>query len=210
MVAVRGSGQQGFLAFDDVEFHQSDDQCNISPQEAAVSEDDTTTTTDTTTATEPPYSWIVCEFEESEGFCHWSSSQDDDKYAFFRNTSNGLEEAGILGPPTDNLEAKDKFFAMTSNFLAEEVLPGKRARLVSPTFVGKEHPYECFSFWFYFGRGGDGETLHIRLVQNQTLNTLWTLTDAYVDHFETDQWHRGQVYYKLPNADLNYHVRHVF
>lgn len=208
MVAVRGKGQEGYLAFDDVEFllEFKEDQCNFLPTEAAVpSEEDPTT--ETTTVTEPPYDWINCQFEASQGFCDWMHTQDDDNYAFFRNTSNGLEEAGILGPGTDNLEAKDKFFVMTSSFLAQEVLPGKRARLISPTFVGKEHPYECFSFWFYFGRGGDGETLYIKLVQNVTFTTVWKLTDAYVDQFKTDQWHRAQVFYKLSNPDLNYHVR---
>ncbi len=40
---------------------------------------------------------------------------------------------------------------MTSNFMAEQVLGGKKARFKSPTFFGKEHPEECFGFFFYFG-----------------------------------------------------------
>ncbi len=63
-----------------------------------------------------------------------------------------------------------------------------------------------------FQRGGNGETLSIRLVEHgadgsNKYHTLWTLADSYVDQFEEDGWHRGEILYKVPNQDLDYHVR---
>ena len=57
----------------------------------------------------------------------------------------------IEGPATDFTNNRDTFFLMTSNFIAQEVLAGKKTKLTSPNFLGKYHQNECFSFWFYFG-----------------------------------------------------------
>ena len=121
------------------------------PSEAKPTEPPITTTPlpETTTVTEPPVDLITCEFEKD--FCQWDSKSEDEKYVWFRNTSDALQEAGILGPLTDFTNEKNTFFIMTSNYQAQEVLPGKKAKLTSPYFLGKDHQNECFSFWFYFG-----------------------------------------------------------
>ena len=76
---------------------------------------------------------------------------EDLAYEWFRNTSNGLQESGINGPITDFSDNKDTYFILTSNFLAQGVLPGAKTTLTSPYFLGKDHQNECFSFWFFFG-----------------------------------------------------------
>ena len=59
MVAVRGTGQEGYLAIDDVEFFPDYDpnECKIMPTEADPTSTTTTTTSTTTaTVTEPDQS----------------------------------------------------------------------------------------------------------------------------------------------------------
>ena len=57
----------------------------------------------------------------------------------------------VMKVETDFTNNRDTFFLMTSNFIAQEVLAGKKTKLTSPNFLGKYHQNECFSFWFYFG-----------------------------------------------------------
>ena len=90
---------------------------------------------------------IMCSFQDD--FCNWTPESSDEKYSFFRETSDGLEKSNITGPKTDNFEHTDKYFVLTSNYQAQEVLAGSTATLVSPYFPAKEHPVECFFFFFY-------------------------------------------------------------
>jgi hypothetical protein len=92
---------------------------------------------------------IECNFEQD--FCHFQNGTTNSYYSLFRSTSQQLAEQGILGPDGDYDNNKDKFFVITSNYQAQEVLPETVAYLQSPTFMASEHPVECFSFFFFFG-----------------------------------------------------------
>ena len=153
--------------------------------------------------------FIQCNFEFN--LCQWTNEHDDEKYVWFRNTSNGLATANIPGPPTDLWDKTDKYFVMTSNYMANDVLPGQRTILTSPYFLGQDHPSECFSFWFYMGRGGAGQTLSIRIQEDGQICTdqlVWSLDDSYVDtNYDFNVWHHGELeFHASDRPDSKYRV----
>ena len=93
---------------------------------------------------------ILCNFEND--FCHRERQPEsaDSQYAWFRNTSNDLESAGLQGPSQDHNAEKDKFFAIASGMLPPDSPQDATAALISPYLVASVHPKECFGFWIYF------------------------------------------------------------
>lgn len=110
--------------------------------------------------------------------------------------------------------------------MAQDLLPPVRAGISSPTFLGKDHPNECFSFWFYFQvsiytapaiytvkcikifflqKNGDGNKLELSLIENDIGTVIWTLDDFYVKDRE-ERWYAAQVGVAPPNPETNYQV----
>lgn len=131
------------------------------------------------------------------------------------------------GPSVDLDGNSDKFYILTTNFMAQDLLPPVRAGISSPTFSGKDHPNECFSFWFYFQvsrylyrssylygemyqniflqKNGDGNKLELSLIENDIGTVIWTLDDFYVKDRE-ERWYAAQVGVAPPNPETNYQV----
>ena len=151
VLASKGQNNQSFIAFDEVLFVQTD-KCDFEPKEAEPLP--STTTTVTTTApsttsppTEPPGPVIVCDFEND--LCNWQAQPSGDvTLNWERKTANGIGDG--LGPDEDLEGNKDKFFMIASKS-KDSGTDNQVAMLRSPLFESKDHPIECFSFWYYFG-----------------------------------------------------------
>ena len=162
-VAARGQGQDGYFALDDVLFYADYDQatCTTEPKEAKPVEP---TNPPTTIVTEPPNNLITCDFQN--GFCNWKydCTIENCNYVFERRTSDDLKQNNITGPTSDKFGLTDKYFLLTSNYKAQEVLAGSTTTLISPLFAAKDHPVECFFFFFYLDVSHDH--LIFKLVSN--------------------------------------------
>ena len=145
---MRGQGQEGYFALDDIILYADYDPatCTTEPKEAQPVEP---TNAPTTVVTEPPDDLIFCNFQNS--FCNWQydCTIEDCNFVFERKTSDQLKESNRTGPTTDKWGKTNKYFLLTSNYKAQEVLAGTTSTLVSPLFNGKDHPVECFFFFFY-------------------------------------------------------------
>lgn len=154
------------MAIDDLEFAH-DDECDFEPKEAFPT---TPTTESTTTATEPPQRkmngrslkmWkfphklslytadFFCNFEVD--YCDWVVTNTLD-YVWSRTTAELLESESVPGPQNDHNGERSKYFLIASDYMAGPLAPeGAESVLESQVFLGRDHPVECFRFFFYFG-----------------------------------------------------------
>ena len=92
---------------------------------------------------------VHCEF--STDYCHWSVEASDQVsgFVFDRVTAADLQQSGIAGPVTSHFgKNDDPFVFVTANGTVDE--KGTVTIIKSPLLKGKEHPEECFHFWFDF------------------------------------------------------------
>ena len=63
---------------------------------------------------------IFCDFEKD--YCNWQLYPKDwtKKYAWFRNSSNGLEGMAITGPPNDIFDDRNGIFVIASDMAGSE------------------------------------------------------------------------------------------
>ena len=61
-----------------------------------------------------------------------------------------LEEQQKPGPIADYGDHKDTFF-LHAGLPSGNGVENSAAILISPDFKSRDHPIECFTFWFYFG-----------------------------------------------------------
>lgn len=149
----------------------SEAACSLQPPEAIPTT--TSTTEPTPTPTEPPtrkkkptffyphrqiiviviVADILCDFEN--GLCDWKvrSTDPDSMYNWFHGTAESLEASSVPSPPYDYHEDKTKYFMIASDHLGSTAPAESFTILESPIFLGRDHPIECYSFWFYFGVG---------------------------------------------------------
>lgn len=95
---------------------------------------------------------IHCTFEEN--LCGWDvvTSDDQQRYKWFRETSNGLEFDHVPCPPFDHNDYSDTYYIIASDFVAgDSTAPGLETEILSPKFMGFDHPIVCANFWFFFG-----------------------------------------------------------
>ena len=105
---------------------------------------------------------IICTFES--GTCDWKITSYGPNEDFKWDLTNGesLSNSETAGPEFDynnNKEAifliahdnKKEYFATANitshNEKAEEIF----TMLVSPQYSAKDHPLECFQFWYFYG-----------------------------------------------------------
>ena len=95
-----------------------------------------------------------------------------------------------LGPDAD-LEGNSEKFFMIATKNKEEGTNNNFAKLKSPLFESKDHPIECFSFWYYFGKQGQGETLTVT-VEHAEMDpkVIWSLDQNWA---EEEKWYLGTV-----------------
>ena len=89
---------------------------------------------------------ILCNFEED--FCDWTNVIDKPDWGFERKTAEELAEESRPGPDVGLNGVKNDHFLIAGNL--EDSQEGSVAAMQSPYFQSKEHPVECFWFWFYF------------------------------------------------------------
>ena len=95
---------------------------------------------------------IVCNFEND--LCHWESKptqSDGSKYTWQRNNSVNFEGAALPAPPSDHRNDREKKYILASGMYPPDAPNDATADLLSPYLKGKDHPYECFGFWVFFG-----------------------------------------------------------
>ena len=140
VVAERHDSKNGFVAVDNFEFIEND-ECLVKPPEA----DPNLPTTPE--PTEPPGPVITCSFEFD--LCDWQDIADDELHKWKRKTADEIGETP--GPDQDKDGKADTYFMIAVNENEAGASDDTAAELRSPFFKTDEHPYECFSFWFYFG-----------------------------------------------------------
>ena len=89
---------------------------------------------------------ILCNFEED--FCDWSNVVDKPEWSFERKTAEELVEENRPGPENGVNGINNDHFLIAGNL--QESQEGSVASIQSPYLKSKEHPVECFWFWFYF------------------------------------------------------------
>lgn len=83
--------------------------------------------------------------------CDWEV-RSTMNYSWNRDTAELLENESVPGPPNDHNEERSKYFMIASDYRAGPLaIDGAESFLESQVFLGREHPVECFSFFFYFG-----------------------------------------------------------
>ena len=94
----------------------------------------------------------MCNFEND--LCHWESKptqSDGSKYSWQRNNSVNFEGAALPAPPSDHRNDREKKYILASGMYPPDAPNDATADLLSPYLKGKDHPYECFGFWVFFG-----------------------------------------------------------
>ena len=89
---------------------------------------------------------ILCNFEKD--FCDWTNILNKPEWTFERKTAEELNSEERPGPAEGLNGIKDDHFLIAGNL--EDSQEGSLAGIQSPFFKSKEHPVECFWFWFYF------------------------------------------------------------
>ena len=117
---------------------------------------------------------------------------EDPIHKWERMSADQLMAENRPGPNADNFGKTDTYFMLASNFQQDgnegpEIVV---ASLKSPWIKVSEHPVECFAFWFYFGKEGNGEKLFI-LLEDKDMNeikVIWKLEDHWSSD---DMWTYG-------------------
>ena len=144
---MRGGNDQSFVAVDNFLFLSSQD-CVINPPEADPS---FSTTTTTPAPTEPPGPVLTCSFQDN--LCDWAQITDDPAkaYKWLRKSSQQMIDQKIPGPNLDADGNTDGVFVVASDgFATSETIPEAVTLLRSPFFLWNQHPYECFTFHYFF------------------------------------------------------------
>ena len=92
---------------------------------------------------------ILCSF--AEDLCSWEAFSETEVFKWERKTSEELENENVKGPGEGFDHAKNNYFAIASNKEPSEDHKEVFAFFKSPLFNSKEHPTECFTFWFEIG-----------------------------------------------------------
>ena len=90
---------------------------------------------------------ITCEFNVD--MCQWTTEFSDPEGQFVWRRKNGAElvQEGVGGPREDHLQSETGYFIHVSSD-REMQAEAFTTKLVSPYFVGQDHPIECVGFWF--------------------------------------------------------------
>ena len=189
--ASKGNNNQSYIAFDEVIFLNEKGNCDIQPSAAKPTETPPTvppTIVPTTPApTEPPGPVLVCNFESD--LCGWQAQPSNNvTLNWQRKTAKEIGDG--LGPDADLEGNQDKFF-MIATKNKEDGTNNNVAKLKSPLFESQDHPIECFSFWYFFGKQGQGESLTVT-VEHAEMDpkVIWSLDQSWA---EEEKWYLGTV-----------------
>ena len=131
---------------------------------------------------------ILCNFEDD--FCKWQLTPSNPTLKWKRTTAMQLEEQQKPGPISDYLNHKDTFFVY-AGLPSGNGVDNSVAKMKSPEFDAREHPLECFNFWFAFGSEGSGESLKISVDHDDLEpDIIWSLDQT---NFNAKEWTQGRV-----------------
>ena len=130
--AIKGNGDNGFVAVDNVILVEDYNNCAIIPADAKPTPPPSTTTTAL------PPSLDNCDFEEN--MCSWTT-EGPGEFIFQRRQGQGLEPG--QGPEEDHNGDPQRWFVIADGSYGE---PDVSTALLSPVVTTSSDT--CFSFWF--------------------------------------------------------------
>lgn len=139
---------------------------------------------------------IACTFEED--LCQWKNADSNANIQWSRYKADELN--GKPGPSTDWSGQASGHYILSSHSSSDD---NEMPRILSPYFYSVEHPFECFTFYFYFAH--QGEVLGLYLEDKQGKPTLyWELSDSWNTEA---RWVQGQVRIEAEEVTQEYEYR---